>query len=784
MKLKNLLIFFILFLGALFVFRGSTQAAPVYDLKAESLTMDSVKCEINQVCSFTARVKNIGSAFIFDFPFKYTASGTGYKNDSAISVLPVRGTYLKTNDYLTFTIKGSFNKIGQNKLTFSLDTAGYLQESVTNNNSVSLTISIAGYDLAAEAIQIFPPKPALNQNCYLLIKVKNNSSYNLYSNSGLNIIKNFPDFVVTNASSTEPSMSKVISSGEYLYFGYEGKFTSVGDKNLSFTIDPDDDLSEAVLTNNSSTKTITIYNSAEADLVIDSLSFSTKKIVLGENFDLTIGVKNTGKVSLTNAVGLLKSDLDFSLPNFNYEPNNFTADNNPDLIKFFNPGDIFHYKLRGLFTQPGKFDLNFMVNKNKTLGESSYNNNATSTQATVYKSLNEADDFSLISKSVSFISSTSAIVAWKTDVKTTGSLSYNLAHSQVDDNKVSATDSALEHKITLKKLTPGANYVYAVTIRSGTVEKFDMLNNFSMPGADDLIFTALPTVAVSGNGATFSWSTNLLASDKIYYKKTDAKTLSSAGSNTTVADHKIELKNLALGIYEYTLSSTSTPGTNLKTAWQNFTIKALDAATPSSPTTTTNSSQTTEAATAITASNLNLYSQLKGKIILRVQDKGQAYYVSPKEKKIYSLGKPDDAFPIIRSQGLGITNANLIKIPVGLTGLSGNDSDSDGLPDALEVALGTDQNKADTDGDGFKDKDELAGGFSPLAKSVKIGYDNSFAVAQKGKIFIQVESRGEAWYVNPSDGKRYFLARPADAFSIMRLLGAGVSNNDFSSLVK
>ena len=44
----------------------------------------------------------------------------------------------------------------------------------------------------------------------------------------------------------------------------------------------------------------------------------------------------------------------------------------------------------------------------------------------------------------------------------------------------------------------------------------------------------------------------------------------------------------------------------------------------------------------------------------------------------------------------------------------------------------------------------------------------SLATKMKGKILLQVESHGEAWYVNTGDGKRYFLGRPADAFRVMR----------------
>src|SRR3989339_792651 len=47
-----------------------------------------------------------------------------------------------------------------------------------------------------------------------------------------------------------------------------------------------------------------------------------------------------------------------------------------------------------------------------------------------------------------------------------------------------------------------------------------------------------------------------------------------------------------------------------------------------------------------------------------------------------------------------------------------------------------------------------------------------------GKILLQVEQHGEAWYVNPDDGKRYFLGRPADAFQIMRTMGLGISDDD------
>lgn len=49
-----------------------------------------------------------------------------------------------------------------------------------------------------------------------------------------------------------------------------------------------------------------------------------------------------------------------------------------------------------------------------------------------------------------------------------------------------------------------------------------------------------------------------------------------------------------------------------------------------------------------------------------------------------------------------------------------------------------------------------------------------------GRILLQVEANGEAWYVYPPSGQRYFLNRPHDAFAAMRTLSLGISNEDFT----
>ena len=50
-----------------------------------------------------------------------------------------------------------------------------------------------------------------------------------------------------------------------------------------------------------------------------------------------------------------------------------------------------------------------------------------------------------------------------------------------------------------------------------------------------------------------------------------------------------------------------------------------------------------------------------------------------------------------------------------------------------------------------------------------------------GRILLQVQSHGEAWYVNPNDSKKYYLGRPDDAYNLMRQLSLGISESEFAS---
>jgi len=176
-----------------------------------------------------------------------------------------------------------------------------------------------------------------------------------------------------------------------------------------------------------------------------------------------------------------------------------------------------------------------------------------------------------------------------------------------------------------------------------------------------------------------------------------------------------------------------------------------------------------------------LAEKLKGKILLQVEENGEAWYVHPLNQQRYYLGRPADAFALMRESGIGITNEDIEKISIAKANFEGLDDDEDGLSNAIEDSLGTDKNNPDTDGDGYNDKTEILNNFNPLGED-KLPIDNKKAESLAGLIILQVEKNGEAWYINPDNLKRYYLGRPTDAFNLMRTLGLGITNINLAKI--
>lgn len=65
---------------------------------------------------------------------------------------------------------------------------------------------------------------------------------------------------------------------------------------------------------------------------------------------------------------------------------------------------------------------------------------------------------------------------------------------------------------------------------------------------------------------------------------------------------------------------------------------------------------------SMNAGSYTLKNKLRGRIILRAQARGEAYYIHPKDLKMHYLQNGDEAYRVMRLYSLGVTDADLAKL--------------------------------------------------------------------------------------------------------------------------
>jgi uncharacterized protein YkwD len=118
-----------------------------------------------------------------------------------------------------------------------------------------------------------------------------------------------------------------------------------------------------------------------------------------------------------------------------------------------------------------------------------------------------------------------------------------------------------------------------------------------------------------------------------------------------------------------------------------------------------------------------LAAQLSGRILLQVQQHGEGWYVDPVTYTRFYMGSPSDAYALLRSKGLGIAHQELARY------------------------LAT-----------------------------------SFPLRLSGRILLDVQSHGEAYYVIPTTRKGVYLGTPSYAYDVMRKYGLGITDRDLAKI--
>ncbi|MEI7452550.1 MAG: hypothetical protein WCK37_05130 [Candidatus Falkowbacteria bacterium] len=129
--------------------------------------------------------------------------------------------------------------------------------------------------------------------------------------------------------------------------------------------------------------------------------------------------------------------------------------------------------------------------------------------------------------------------------------------------------------------------------------------------------------------------------------------------------------------------------------------------------------------TSIAPQASKMLEALKGRILLQVENHGEAWYVSPKDGSRYYLKDGTSAYSAMRGMGLGVSNGDINKLQKG---------------------------------------------------------DRAMLNRLKGHIVLQVQNHGEAYYINPATLKMHYLKNGDEAYKIMRTLSLGVTNADLGKI--
>lgn len=179
---------------------------------------------------------------------------------------------------------------------------------------------------------------------------------------------------------------------------------------------------------------------------------------------------------------------------------------------------------------------------------------------------------------VSAVGSTSATVNWSTNENATGRVYYSTA-SPVNTStsaSVAANASVSSQSTTLTGLQANTTYYFVVESRDSAGNVSTSGNFTFTTSASGSADTSAPVmsaiaIAVTGNSATISWTTNEAATGKVYYSTTSPVNMSTSASVTgsaNVTAHVINLVGLSANTTYYVVLESRDNSNNVSTSAQ------------------------------------------------------------------------------------------------------------------------------------------------------------------------------------------------------------------------
>lgn len=480
------------------------------------------------------------------------------------------------------------------------------------------------------------------------------------------------------------------------------------------------------------------------DFILTGMTVSPLQPAVNQSVTITVSGTYAGPIRYnTEGLSSLKSEfLDLFYDGSKTQGATFTVSASDPL----NDGETFSYVYYGSFASGGEKRLTFTVDYAGETDEANEQNNRAEKTITVF------DPFTAPNLSVTSVTATPSQAKVNEEVSFEITGKYTGSASLLSTQGIRALGRDMPDFVPSSGVTPvSPQPTESLPLASGGTFKYFVVGSFSASGIKEPVFTLDPLnelteSAENDNSISVVFSVAAEAETPALPPEEPAEEQPSPGEPPATEEEAVRERIRRL----------------------NLTITDQEREVIAS------------ARDAFGTADAGLISRLAGRILLQVEDLGRAWYLDPITRLRYYLKDGTTAYTALQAFGLGISSADLKKIPVGIEKrAAGTDSDADGLVDTLEQALGTDPQDTDSDNDGMSDQAEVTAGRNPLGSGT-IAVDAALTQRLEGRILLQVEGQGQAWYV--LNGKRYYMPNGEQAYQIMRFLSLGITNKDLNTV--
>jgi|GEM_PF-4510800 len=235
-------------------------------------------------------------------------------------------------------------------------------------------------DLIISDIEFSPNSPTVNATTTITAYVKNSGTISLTDHEPIfNVLTSLGDYHVRSVTTSTVSATDPLVAGEKATIVWDGYFPTIGEKVVSVTADYADSLDEDNEDNNTRIENVSVKEEDMVDISVYDILVDPASPIVNATSTITVKIKNTGNVSLTDTTGLLSYQESFN----GFQVNATSTQPVISESAPFDPDEILEMTWTGYFDSVGEKVLSFSIDYGDQLEEVDETNNAKAEDVTV-----------------------------------------------------------------------------------------------------------------------------------------------------------------------------------------------------------------------------------------------------------------------------------------------------------------------------------------------------------------------------------------------------------------